>query len=165
MTRGREPRSDWADGSSCSCQCKACWAVTVISPFGLTGRGRGRSWVGWFSSWDKEGGGHRETCWTGLDACIQTEAKQEQISRPLGIKRKLAEDSRTLFCGEVPLYWEMVTKGWKVREDQEKEGEKQGRHFQDKSRELLMQHDPVGPALKIPLGRRVASISICLITW
>lgn len=36
-----------------------------------------------------------------LHACIQTEAKQERISRPLGIKRRLAEDSHTLFCGEV----------------------------------------------------------------
>lgn len=56
MTRGREPSSEWADRSPCSCHRKACCAVTVISPFGLTGRGRGRSWVGWISSWDMEGG-------------------------------------------------------------------------------------------------------------
>lgn len=134
--------------------------------FPLTGRAKGRSWVGRFNSWDKVGGGgHCATHRRGLDASIQPEANQEKLSRPPGIKKNLTEDFHTMLSECVTHFWELVTKVWKVREDRKKKGEKQPSLLTDKSREPLMQHDPVGLALKIPSGRRAAAISICLITW
>lgn len=72
-----------------------------------------------------------------------------------GIKRNLTEDSHTSFCGEVTRSFTRLGNGFKrLKSHKKKGGGKEGpSRPRDKSRELLMQHDPPGPALKIPLGR------------
>lgn len=96
----------------------------------------------------------------GLDACIQTEDKQKQSSKLLGIKRKLAEESP---CSEEKCHADgkWFSKAEKSKNIGERKAFTSKRRV--KARELLMQHDPVGLALKIPQDRRVAAV--CLITW
>lgn len=105
-------------------------------------------------------GEHCATCWTAFDGCIQPEAKKEQTWRLLAIKGnslKVRQRSNTLLGDDC--------KSLKSQRTSTKEREKVGPSLpRDKSRELLMQHDLVGLALKIPLGRTGAAISICLIT-
>lgn len=113
--------------------------------------------MGWFSSWDKEGGATVQLA--GRDLMLAFKQKS------LGIKRKPTEDSNTSSCGEGPRSRTLLGNGYK-RLGSERTSGKAGPSLPgDKSRELLMQHDPVGLALKIPLGRTVAAISICLINW
>lgn len=107
------------------------------------------------------GGSHCATRRTGPDASIQSEAEEEHISGAPGVKRNLIGS----FTHLVRRRSTVLGKGYKRLKSQEIIGNRRGPSLpRGKSKELLMQHDPVGLALKIPLDRTVAAISTCLIT-
>lgn len=125
--------------------------------------------MGRFSSWDKSGwgGGTSQLAGHDLMPTFKEKLTQEQISKPLGNKDETSCFLPTLFNGKVAGSYTLLGKRLQEAETSSAKGGGLSRLSlpRDKSRELLMQHDPMGLALKIPLSWRVASISICIITW
>lgn len=172
ITRGQELRGTGQTYQHAAVILMPSGCVAVSSPKDLPGRGCERSWVRKLSSFGTRGGTDSvHLVWLRL---VHTELETKWVCQPI-LRVKMGSKVLYRFT-RVQCTFSLTRAEWVQDKDRLKRGEKQEKPARGKEGErqrpstsrrqdweLLMQHDPVGLALKIPPGRRTCTDCMCLI--